>query len=64
MTIAEIKKQITDHFISDPTIVQKYKLQTDKTFDDQFSTVSLENIIFFSYGSCILVFTVTFQSSC
>lgn len=46
MTIAEIKKQITDKFISDEIIVQLYGLQAGKTFDDQFSTVSLESIIF------------------
>jgi len=47
MTIAEIKKTMTDAFIADETIKSLYKLQSDKSFDEQFSVVSLENIIFF-----------------
>jgi hypothetical protein len=47
MTIAEIKAQMTDAFIANETVKQLYNLQQGKTFEEQFSTVSLENILFF-----------------
>lgn len=47
MTIDEIKAQITDAFIANETVRQLYNLQDGKSFEEQFSTVSLENIIFF-----------------
>lgn len=47
MTIAEIKKQMTDAFIANETVKRLYNLQDGKSFEEQFSTVSLENIIFF-----------------
>jgi len=46
-TILEIKTEITDRFINHPTIQTKYELDTSKTFDEQFSVVSLESIIFY-----------------
>lgn len=45
-TIAEIKKTMTDAFISDPVIKEVYGLKVGLTFEDQFSAVSLENIFF------------------
>lgn len=47
MTIAEIKKQMTDAFLANETVRQLYNLQDDKTFEEQFSKVSIENILFF-----------------
>lgn len=47
MTIAEIKAQITDAFIANETVKKAYNLQAGKSFEEQFSTVSLENILFF-----------------
>lgn len=47
MTITEIKKQMTDAFITNETVKQLYNLQDGKSFEEQFSVVSLENIIFF-----------------
>lgn len=47
MTIAEIKKTMTDAFISDPEIIARYGLAAGKTFDEQFSATSLESILFF-----------------
>lgn len=46
-TITEIKSEITDRFISDATVQAKYELDTSKTFDEQFSVVSLESIMFY-----------------
>ena len=45
-TRKEIKKQITDSFISNSTIKSKYGLVDGMTFEEQFSLVSLENIMF------------------
>lgn len=53
MTIAEVKKTMTDAFISDPEIIAKYELETGKTFDEQFSVVSLESILFFIVATAV-----------
>ncbi len=45
-TIAEIKKEITGYFIANETIVGLYGIDVSKTFEDQFSKVSLESIMF------------------
>lgn len=46
-SIAEIKQEITTAFIATQTIKQLYDLKDGKTFEDQFSVVSLESIIFY-----------------
>lgn len=46
MTISELKKQITDAFINNDTIKKYYNLEAGKSFEEQFSTVSIENILF------------------
>lgn len=46
MTIAEFKTLMTDSYIRNDTVKQLYELSSDLTFEDQFSAVSLENIIF------------------
>lgn len=45
-TIADIKKLMTDPYITNETVKQLYGLKDGLTFEDQFSAVSLENIIF------------------
>lgn len=47
MSIAEIKAQISNAFIADETVKKVYNLEAGKSFEDQFSTVSIENILFF-----------------
>ncbi len=54
-TITEIKKEMTDAFMADATIIEAYGLDVNKTFDRQFSKVSLESIFFY-----IVSFTVWF----
>ena len=51
-TIQEIKKTMTDQFMADPTIREKYQLREDDTFQDAFSAVSIENIIFYIVAAC------------
>lgn len=38
---------MTDAYISDPNVIAKYGLESGKTFEEQFSVVSLESIWFF-----------------
>lgn len=45
-TIADIKKLMTDPYITNEMVKQLYGLKDGLTFEDQFSAVSLENIIF------------------
>jgi len=46
MTVAEFKRLMTDAYIGNGTIKEAYGLLPELTFEDQFSAVSLENIIF------------------
>jgi len=45
--INEIKKVITERFVSEPTVVNRYKLDTNKTFEEQFSKGHIESILFY-----------------
>lgn len=45
-SLEEIKLQMTSAFISNVTIQEKYGLTPGQTFEQEFSKVSLENIIF------------------
>ncbi|WP_321321483.1 hypothetical protein [Labilibaculum sp.] len=45
--ISEIKSEMTEAFIADATIIETYGLDESKTFDQQFSKVSLESIFFY-----------------
>ncbi|WP_165026838.1 nucleotidyltransferase [Dysgonomonas sp. ZJ279] len=53
MTIAEIKQIITDFFVTDETVIEKYALRSDKTYDEQFSSVSLEDRFFSIVAMCV-----------
>jgi hypothetical protein len=50
MTVKEIKKTMTDTFISSPDVIEKYGLQAGKTFEEQFSAVSIESILFYAFA--------------
>lgn len=45
-TVTQIKNSITNEFIANPNIVSLYGLDNTKTFDEQFSIVSFESILF------------------
>lgn len=60
-TVAEIKKQMTDAFMADATIREKYGLRENDTWSSCFSSVSLENIIFFIIAACSHVLEVIFD---
>ena len=46
-SVDDIKKEMTDAFMADPVIREKYQLKEGDTFRSAFSLVSLENILFF-----------------
>lgn len=57
-----IKKEITDEFIGYPEIQTKYGLDTQKTFEEQYSKVSLESIIFYVCAYAIRALEVLFDT--
>lgn len=61
MTIAELKKLMTDSYIGNDTVKQLYELSSDLTFEDQFSAVSLENIIFSDVATVMYVMQQLFD---
>jgi len=61
MTIAEFKRLMTDSYIGNDTIIETYRLSPDLTFEDQFSAVSLENIIFSDVSTAMFVMQELFE---
>lgn len=53
MTITEWKKIMTDDFIANETIKSAYGLVPGKTFEEQFSKVSIESIFFYVVAACL-----------
>lgn len=51
MTIEAIYNRMTEAFISDPVVIAKYELVEGKTFNEQFSAVSIERIMFYDIAS-------------
>ena len=60
-TIQEIRRSISEAFIADSTIQAGYKLTPGKTFEEQFSKVSLEAILFWVFASAIYTLEVLFD---
>lgn len=57
-TTAEIKKTMTDAFLSDKTLREKYGLKEGTTWNAAFSAVSIENILLFVVAACCHVLEV------
>jgi hypothetical protein len=49
-TVQEIKNEITGDYISNDTVIEKYGLAENDTFDQKFSRVSLESILFYIHA--------------
>lgn len=60
-TVSEIKKTMTDAFMADANIREKYGLKEGDTWNRCFSSVSLENIMFFIVAACCHVLEVVFE---
>ena len=55
-TISDIKKQMTDTFISKQAVIDAYGLTPGRTFEDEFSAASIESILFYclAYGLFVI----------
>lgn len=61
-TIQEIKKTMTDQFINDSTLRSAYGITGDgTTWDNMFSTVSIENILIYIVAVCAYSLEVMFD---
>lgn len=60
-SIAEIKQTMTNAFMADATVREQYGLSENDTFDDSFSAVSIENILFYIVAACSHVLEVLFD---
>lgn len=49
-SIADIKKEITDEFMADAVVRERYGIEDGQTFADVFSTVSVENLLFYIHA--------------
>jgi hypothetical protein len=58
--IDEIKKEMTDAFVSDEEIKKKYDLK-DKTFEEQFAKVSVESKFFYIVATAIAQLRFLFE---
>ena len=54
-TVAEIKKTMTDAFLANETLREKYGLSSSSTWTNSFSPVSLENIIIYIVATAFYV---------
>lgn len=61
-TIAEIKKEMTDAFLANEDLKQKYGFDPTKTWETQFSRVSIENLLMFVVASSIHVLERLFDT--
>lgn len=61
-TIRQIKGAMTQQFMADPTIIERYGFEVGATFDDTFSVVSLESIWFSIVAAAIYVLETLFDA--
>ena len=60
-TIKEIKKSMTDAFMADQTIRDVYGITGTASFEDTFSAVSIESILFYIVASAVYVLETLFD---
>lgn len=61
-TITQIKTSITAEFVASENIQSYYQLDSSKTFDEQFSIVSFESILFGIFAIAIFVLESLFDT--
>lgn len=59
--ISEIKNEMTSNFVNQPVIIERYGLDPEKGFDEQFSRVSLESMLFYVVSVSIWVLEKLFD---
>lgn len=52
-TVDEIKAEMTAAFIAESAVVSSYGLDSNKTFDQQFSKASIESILFYVFAAAL-----------
>jgi hypothetical protein len=62
MKIEDVKKIMTDAWISNPEVREKYELQEGDSFENSFSVVSIENILFYAVASAVWLSYQLFDS--
>lgn len=60
-SISDIKKGMTAAFAKERAVVTAYGLDTRKTFDQQFSSVSIENVLFYVFACAVWAVEVLFD---
>ena len=60
-SVQQIKKSMTDRFMAEPVIKEKYGLNEGESFDNTFSKVSVESVIFGIVASAIYVLESLFE---
>jgi flagellar capping protein len=55
MTTKEWKKTIADEWLRQPGVKETYGIDQDKTFDEQFSAVSIESLLFYALAFGLMV---------
>lgn len=60
-TVKEIKDAMTATFCQERAVVEKYGLNPKKSFDQQFSSASIENILFYCFAFAVWTLEVLFD---
>ena len=60
-TVKEIKDAMTATFCQERAVVEKYELNPKKSFDQQFSSASIENILFYCFAFAVWTLEVLFD---
>lgn len=60
-SISDIKKEMTTAFANERAVVNAYELDTRKTFDQQFSAVSIESVLFYVFAVAVWAVEVLFD---
>ena len=55
MTTKEWKKTLTDEWLRQPGVKETYGIDPNKTFDEQFSAVSVESLLFYALAFGLMV---------
>jgi hypothetical protein len=60
-SINEIKKVITDSFMANETVINKYNIEPNDTFESRFSRISIENVLFYAVSFCVYTLEILFD---
>jgi len=61
-TIAEIKKIMTDKFMTNESVISLYGVDPATPFEAQFSKVSIESILFYCFAYCVWTLQMIFDT--